>query len=716
VDEADWRQLGETALSELSELGFDAATEVEVRRRLAGALAQQGAGAKAAIRAVLTGWPQLRSWLRDRTADPLRSARPGQGGAPVYVDDGSSDLLETLLRTDPSQADGDGDDVSDGYEGTHVGSDPMLADSDGPVKSVETILGSDTGWIFPDDDAAREPTDVGPPMAAPDEAAAAPQAPPSAPGPPQPPTAQPAPPPTRTVHARLEAPDAVQVEVPFTLIVGIAATPSRDVLAPAPMHVPTGAFALTVSLLLDGFRTSDGSSPVRTVFSSPEVPHPSVVVDLVAVNDPTYRAARSILAEYTIDGRPLGVATRSIQVLPDAPTPAARALAADRSPQRPPTVWALPSEGAPDLQITVARGNDEAGRRLVWSAHSPHDGVLVPAEPVTRRLDEAGAGDWARRVMRGVEQRKKAEDLAYYLRGVQKTVGKQVPQEIWAALESVAQVLRDPDTGAVRHPTVLFATAEPFIPWELAWVPQPWDPDRPALLGAQTQFGRWLHDDDSQIPAPAVRASVQDIAVVKGEYTGSARLPEAEEEADHLVRVYGARQVPAELAAVLACLEGRPEADLLHFAVHGKFDLTGTQDGIVMNDRSTLGSESILGVDTGRPRLAFLNACQVGQTQEMLGDTAGIVPSIISIGAQCVIAPLWKVDDAAARDFAERFYAELRAGGQVADFLARERARAAVADGAGSARSTVLAYLFFGHPRLTVTGLEEVTHGPVADR
>jgi hypothetical protein len=74
--------------------------------------------------------------------------------------------------------------------------------------------------------------------------------------------------------------------------------------------------------------------------------------------------------------------------------------------------------------------------------------------------------------------------------------------------------------------------------------------------------------------------------------------------------------------------------------------------------------------------------------------------------------PRWKVDDDAARDFAERFYAELHARGRWPTFLARERARAAAAYGDESPRSTVLAYLFFGHPRLTVTGLEEDAHAP----
>jgi hypothetical protein len=367
-------------------------------------------------------------------------------------------------------------------------------------------------------------------------------------------------------------------------------------------------------------------------------------------------------------------------------------------PERAPKVWALPSGGTPDLQITVARGNDIAGRQLVWTAHSPHPEVTVPDAPVHKQLDDGAAGTWARRVMQGVEARRAAADLTAYLRGVQLLVGRQVPREIWTALRSAAQ-------AAGGHPTVLFATAEPFLPWELAKVPQPWDPDRPDVLGAQTALGRWLYEDEGDVAAPAPTVEVADIAVVKGEYTGGARLPEAEAEADYLVATYGATAVRAETVAVLACLGGTPEADAVHFAVHGKLDQTGVQDGIIMNDRSALDPLSILGVETGRPRLAFVNACQVGQSEQMLGDAAGVVPSLIQIGAQGVIAPLWKVDDTAAREFAERFYAAVFAGRTVPDVLAEERARALAA--ADAPRSTVLAYLFFGHPRLTVTRQED---------
>jgi hypothetical protein len=170
---------------------------------------------------------------------------------------------------------------------------------------------------------------------------------------------------------------------------------------------------------------------------------------------------------------------------------------------------------------------------------------------------------------------------------------------------------------------------------------------------------------------------------------------------------------------VLACIQGQPPVDALHFAVHGTFDATGFKNGLLMNNKAALSPESIRGAGASRPRLVFLNACQVGQQQEMLGDAAGIVPAFLRIGTQAVIAPLWKVDDAAARSLAERFYAALLKGRTVSQFFAEERTRAAADGDLGKPESTVLAYLFFGHPRLTATDLritpdpEPATRGAV---
>jgi CHAT domain-containing protein len=187
------------------------------------------------------------------------------------------------------------------------------------------------------------------------------------------------------------------------------------------------------------------------------------------------------------------------------------------------------------------------------------------------------------------------------------------------------------------------------------------------------------------------------MAAVCAEYGGAVRLPQAEQEAAHLSKEYGAAPVAGLGPAVLRCLGGDPPGDIVHFAMHGKVDPGGTQDGLLMADGRWLDPAEVRGVERARARLVFLNACQVGQGEEMLGDYAGLAAAFLSGGAQAVVAPLWKVDDEVARTFAEGFYAAvLRDGMAPAEYLRRQRL--SVRDEAGS----ILAYLFFGHPLMRV--------------
>jgi len=161
-----------------------------------------------------------------------------------------------------------------------------------------------------------------------------------------------------------------------------------------------------------------------------------------------------------------------------------------------------------------------------------------------------------------------------------------VPAPVWDAIRAAATVS--------SPPTVLLATWDPYVPWELAVVPEPWDPDGPPFLGAQAVIGRWPYSEQVRAPVPALRIEAQSMATVKGEYGGSKRLEEAEKEADHLKDSYKAAQVPARIRPILDCLgKATPPAHILHMAVHGRFDHTGTQDGILMEDGKYLRPRSI---------------------------------------------------------------------------------------------------------------------------
>jgi CHAT domain-containing protein len=159
--------------------------------------------------------------------------------------------------------------------------------------------------------------------------------------------------------------------------------------------------------------------------------------------------------------------------------------------------------------------------------------------------------------------------------------------------------------------------------------------------------------------------------------------------------------VAATEDALLDCLEGRPPADLLHFAIHGRWDTSGFDDGLLMVDGTSIDPAVIRGTASGdaRPAFVFLNACQVGAGESMLGDYAGTAAAFLHRGAPGVIAPLWSIDDAVAKDVALRFYERVFAGERPAEVLREERERFRATDG-DEVSATSLAFQFFGHPAM----------------
>ena len=337
----------------------------------------------------------------------------------------------------------------------------------------------------------------------------------------------------------------------------------------------------------------------------------------------------------------------------------------------------------------------------MWLCRSRHDDIDVPKGPIQTVLE--GSADFVRQSIAGIEQRAAGIDRREYLLDVSRRIGEAVPAQVWAALAAIAAHAGGP-------PTVLFASWEPYLPWELARVPERWIPDAPPILGAQAVLGRWTYSAALRTAGPPSSITVDELAVVTGDYVGTLALPQAEAEADTLRANYGAVTVEALTRPILDCIEGTPRADALHMALHGNSTYSGTNDGLLMRDKTFLSPVSVsgaAGVLDGRPsqiRMAFLNACQVGQGKQLLGEYAGMASAFIGVGSGAVVAPLWQVDDGIAREVAEAFWAAVlpQAAGQPvgpAEQLRRERAATTDWNAPGGTR---LAYLFFGHPCLRV--------------
>jgi CHAT domain len=494
-----------------------------------------------------------------------------------------------------------------------------------------------------------------------------------------------------SAYARLACPPAVVVEEEFDLELGLADRPTSGVLSQSMTLPDRPAYTLTVQVIMDGFTLREGEAPTVELLVTPDEPYPRTVLHLTATSTPALDSVRQLLAVFSVDGTTVGSATRVVMVvasLKDLPGKAGETVATGID-------TALPSATAKtaDLTITISKGDDIEGRRLLWSYQSPYESVPASTEPLVCTLGSR-PDDFARKLMRslGAKQGPLLEPL---IKGKAKLIGEVIPAPVHDAIRATAAAVGGP-------PTVLLLSADPYVPWELAHVENPWLPGAPAILGAQAVVGRWALNASGPTSEPARQVSMRTMSVIRGLYQGVIGfnpLKHAEQEALDLEAAYGAVIVDARVASLVACLEGEPPAQVLHFAIHGKYDPTGVQDGLILVD-GAVEPDVIVGFDLTHQPFVFLNACQVGMAGETLGQYGGMAQAFVEAGASAVIAPLWNVKDDVAREISLRFYQAVFAGTSPAEFLRTERAQP-------SESGTNLAYVLYGHPLLQLNRSKE---------
>jgi len=531
---------------------------------------------------------------------------------------------------------------------------------------------------------------AGPGLAA--EAAAAPM--------PSGPTA--APPPTgetpRRSFALLDCDDAVVAEREFELKVGLAPEPTERVafgVIVRPERI-TGGYTMTIHVLADGFTIRADERWRRDVHVTAEAPYPQFVLHLTAEPQQSDVVDRTIQAYFSIDGEPVGFAARPIRVarraeLAAAPPPA---------PSEAVTLMSAPT-GRPvaDLTVHIANGKSEADGRFRWIMVTPHD-VKLPDEPLEIDLGDK-PDTFAKKIALSGAAKDGRPDLYIHMVGLGRRVADQIPEQFWDVLSALYERI------GKRPPTILLSTEEPYVPWELAVLDPPLDANAPPFLGAQAVVGRWVPGRASAtrparpplVPPPEVRVSA--MAVVCGRYQ-RAPLLEAEREAREIAAAYSAVTVNADSVDVLRCVgHGDPRAELLHFALHGRYEPDGDHDGLILIDDEILDPNDVMGSTLQWSPFVFLNACQVGSGEKVLGDYAGLAHAFLRAGASGVVAPLWSVQDAVARELAIRFYDQAFHGSSPADVLRLERAR--FKDAPDTVTATFLAYQYFGHPAMKIS-------------
>lgn len=165
---------------------------------------------------------------------------------------------------------------------------------------------------------------------------------------------------------------------------------------------------------------------------------------------------------------------------------------------------------------------------------------------------------------------------------------------------------------------------------------------------------------------------------------------------------------------------------VVHIAAHGVVDDSEGRTGIVLGGGLVLTADMLGQLLPLTPELVFVNCCHLGgipserEKQEAAPWltkrsrlAANIAVKLIDIGVGAVIAAGWAVNDAAARSFAEVFYAQLLDPARPATLgTAVLKAREAVYDGY-QGTTTWGAYQAYGEPdwRLYAQGWNDIDDG-----
>ena len=138
-------------------------------------------------------------------------------------------------------------------------------------------------------------------------------------------------------------------------------------------------------------------------------------------------------------------------------------------------------------------------------------------------------------------------------------------------------------------------------------------------------------------------------------------LPHAEEEAEHIRRLYPDNiYLKNEQATVESLLEYLPGVSIFHFGGHA---ITREHNGELIVRRKgggdILSSSRLTKLVLFRTELVVLSACSTGGESEPARDPDGLVETFLAAGARRVVASHWAIDSRRTAELMENFYDSL---------------------------------------------------------
>jgi CHAT domain-containing protein len=143
---------------------------------------------------------------------------------------------------------------------------------------------------------------------------------------------------------------------------------------------------------------------------------------------------------------------------------------------------------------------------------------------------------------------------------------------------------------------------------------------------------------------PGIQAAVPEVAAIARLFPGRAKV------------------VTEDLARESDVKAWAPEYDVIHLAVHGKFDageplLSYLALGRGGGDDGRLTAAEMFGLPLDRSRLVVLSACETGRTEAThANELLGMVRALVYAGAGSLVLSYWEVDSAATALWMQTFY------------------------------------------------------------
>ncbi|MFB9958730.1 CHAT domain-containing protein [Agromyces bracchium] len=522
-----------------------------------------------------------------------------------------------------------------------------------------------------------------------------------------------------TASTAIDCPSAAVVGEQFDVVVGLEPPPSTgEPTVGVTVHTGLAEFDLVVSIAAAGFQTKRTRDVLHVVRSDPGAERVTFTLTPEPIDGEAVSALLRI--DFSFGGVPCGTAWLAIVVT------AGRTGALASAPRKPSESPIIPAplpitvgnhERPPDLVITISENEDST--QLEWQFACKDADIEVPSTAVSTRFQQHNARSFALQQVRLIHESIGDAAIDARVTGVSRTIANQIPTEAWQVLSAVWQRA----SAQSRLPGVLIVTTDAYIPWELASTEDTYldatltDSGIAQILGAQVPISRWNVPNARGVrgvlapPQPPPESlGVGGMALVIGDYlveSAQRPLPMATEEGNELAALYTATQLTATLSDIDPLFDGelerdgvRIEPDLVHFACHGQADANPRFNGIILNDGNLRLDPLYVAGRRRREDFIFLNACQIGQSTQLLEEAGGFATQFLNTGAGGFIAPLWNVDDQIAKETALGFYAATLGSKRITVAEALRRRRAMYDPGAAVPQPTHLAYVYYGHPNL----------------